>query len=167
MKITQRTNKKLKNSPKKPQGVRKIQKFWKDSRNFQKPQEIFQETQVNFQKNSSKNAQNFYETPVLLSRSFWEFSRRLGKKWRIFEKNSRIFTKKTQGFGQKTQCQRPHFCKLQVHGENENSVLLSETDSVWLHKASFNWAHSFAIPMYDTIRYLVIFDLEEKLELED
>ena len=43
----------------------------------------------------------FYETPVLLSRSFREFSRRLGKKWRIFEKNSRIFTKKLKEFCQK------------------------------------------------------------------
>jgi len=36
----------------------------------------------------------FYETPVLLSRSFREFSRSLGKKLRIFEKNSKIFKKK-------------------------------------------------------------------------
>ena len=94
-------------------------------------------TQVNFQKNSSKNAKNlkirqlwptrstfqvtfflvllknnalmyFYETPVLLSRSFREFSRRLGKKWRIFEKNSRIFTKKLKDLDKKLKefCQK-------------------------------------------------------------
>ena len=43
----------------------------------------------------------FYETPVPLSRSIREFSRRLGKKWRIFEKNSRIFIKKLKDLDKK------------------------------------------------------------------
>ena len=43
----------------------------------------------------------FYETPVPLFRSFRELSRRLGKKWRIFEKNSRIFVKKLKDLDKK------------------------------------------------------------------
>ena len=43
----------------------------------------------------------FYEASVLLSRSYREFSRRLGKKWRIFKKNSRIFIKKLKDLDKK------------------------------------------------------------------